>query len=212
MNENGMGYRRLEVSVFQLDEIRIHPEMAQRPPRQETLDAAEACLRDTGRLKNLPTVDGTGLLLDGYANYLAAKAAGLRTVKCRVDPDGTSRVIEAVINGETKHWSAGRDLDADALAPGDPIAVIDDGKFRRADFVQFVEIPRGEAIGLPRAVRRWQTDRPRRNQTAKPAETPAKDPVSDEKPADAQPVSSDGTSGSGNAGNPGDTTGDGGAE
>lgn len=159
-----VNYKRLEVGVFNLADIKIHPEMEKRPPRQETLDAAEACLRDTGRLKNLPTIDGNMNLLDGYANYLAAKAAGMTTVKCRVDPDGTTQVIEAVFqDGATGRWTAGRDLDAAALTQGDLIAVVDghSNKLRRAEFVRLVDVPRSEAIGLSRAVRRWRSGGPK---------------------------------------------------
>ena len=156
---NDVNYKRLEVGVFSLDEIKIHPEMAKRQPRQETLDAAEAYLRDNGRLKNLPTVDGAMNLLDGYANYLVAKSAGMTSIKCRIDPDGTSRVIKATVNGTDSYWSPGRDLDVESLAPGDAVAVILEGKLRRAEFVEIADLPRCEAIGLSRAIRRWRSDK-----------------------------------------------------
>lgn len=187
MSDGNMNYRRLEARVFRMDEISVHPEMAKRSPRQDTLDACVAYLRDTGRLKNLPTVDCNGMLLDGYANYLAAKAAGMTSIRCRVDPDGVERVVEAVIDGKPRCWSPGRDLDVDGLLYGDAIAVIDDGRLRPAEFVRVVEVPRGDALGFGRALRRWRNDRTGRNAVGAEPEQPDNSSAA----TDAVPVQDD---------------------
>lgn len=142
-----------------LDDVKIRQEFLDHPPREEKVLARKSEYVEKGRLGRGMSVTSDGVLIDGYAAFMALKALGKKSAQFKIRD--TMTVVDArhpsnpekLYRWRTNH---GRGV---KFEPGDRLAVKTRYGVREAVVESVHVIPAEEALGLGVVIGLWDPGR-----------------------------------------------------
>lgn len=144
-----------------LADIKILPEFLAHPPREEKVLARKSEYQSEGKLRRPMAVTPDGVLVDGYASFLALKALGKKSAQFKLRE--SMAVVEAVhpANPEKPYYWRINHTNGVKFSKGDRIAVKTRYGVKEAIVNGVSFRPAEECIGLSVVIGLWNPDKAR---------------------------------------------------
>lgn len=138
-----------------LADVTVLPEFEKHPPRREKFDAKKAEFSETGKFSRPMTVTSKGVLVDGYASFLALTQMGVKSARFKIR--NTATVIDArhPNNPEKLYRWRSNHGTGSKFSAGDHIAVRTRFGVREVVVQSVRKVPIEEAVGLGIVIGRW---------------------------------------------------------
>lgn len=154
-----------------LADIVIRQEFLDHPPREEKILAKKSEYNSTGKLRRGMSVTSGGILVDGYAAFLALKALGKKSAQFKLRDE--MPVVEAVhpASPEKPYYWRINHSNGVKFSKGDHIAVKTRYGVKEAVVTGVSMRPAEECFGLSVVIGLWNPDKARKTKSENQEDT-----------------------------------------
>lgn len=144
--------------TMRLSDVRIPSEFQAHPPSEQKIASRQDEYRKAGRLRRNVAVTSAGVLVGGYASFLALEREGVPEFCFKVRDESTVVRARHPAHPERQYMWRSNHGAHNRFAAGDHIAVRTRYGIREAVVDEVVQIPSEECFGLDIVIGRWDPE------------------------------------------------------